>query len=313
MPLLSRHAAKTAAILSLTALALTACTNASETGSTTAGGSSTSAAAFDPSTVAKDDALAAKVPDAIKSRGTLLVGSDTTYAPAEFLGGPDNHTPMGYDVDLAKAIAAKLGLKVDVQTAEFASILPAIGPKYDLGVSSFMITKKRLTAVNFVRYFDSGTAWGVLKGNPKKFSPDDVCGKKVGVQTGTIQEDPDLKNRNAKCVADGKQPIDVVTLKSQTDINTRLVAGSIDAMVSDAPSIGYAVVETKGAVEKAGQEYNVGPGGIAVAKADLPLANLVGDVLNSLIADGTYKKILDTWNVGDGAVAKAEVNPQVDQ
>ena len=72
------------------------------------------------------------VPEAIKSKGTLTVGSDTTYAPAEFLG-TDGQTPVGYDVDIAKAIGATLGLKVQVQTAEFTGILPALGPKYDLG------------------------------------------------------------------------------------------------------------------------------------------------------------------------------------
>ncbi|MBO9706515.1 MAG: ABC transporter substrate-binding protein, partial [Arthrobacter sp.] len=75
---------KTAAVLAIGALALSACTNASETadnGSKPSSGSS-SAATFDPSTVQKDDALAAKVPAAIKSKGTLVVGSDTSYAPA---------------------------------------------------------------------------------------------------------------------------------------------------------------------------------------------------------------------------------------
>ncbi|MEA5457072.1 ABC transporter substrate-binding protein [Sinomonas sp. JGH33] len=297
--------------LALSALALTGCTNASETSAAQPASSGGAAASFDPSTVQKDEALASQVPAAIKARGTLVIGSDTTYAPAEFLGGSDNHTPMGYDVDLAKAIGAKLGLKVDVETAEFAGILPALGPKYDLGVSSFMITKKRLAAVNFVSYFDSGTLWAVQKGNPKKFSLDDVCGRTIGVETGTIQEDPDLKDRSDKCVKAGKSAINVISLKSQTDINTRLVNGTLDAMVSDSPTIGYAVQQTSGAVEKLGDTYNSGPGGIAIAKDDTALANLIGQTLNKLIDDGTYKKVLSSWNVADGAVAKAEVNPSL--
>ncbi|MDQ4504003.1 ABC transporter substrate-binding protein [Sinomonas sp. ASV322] len=310
MPLSKKLALQGTVALALSALALTGCTNASETGAAQPASSGT-VTTFDPSTVKKDDSLASQVPAAIKSRGTLMVGSDTTYAPAEFLGGPDNHTPMGYDVDLAKAIGAKLGLKVDVQTAEFAGILPALGPKYDLGVSSFLITKKRLAAVNFVGYFDSGTLWAVQKGNPKKFSLDDVCGKTIGVETGTVQEEPDLKDRNDKCVKAGKSPINVVSLKSQTDITTRLVNGTLDAMVSDSPTIGYAAQQTNGAVEKLGDTYNSGPGGIAIAKDDPALANLVAQALNKLIDDGTYKKILSTWNVADGAVPKAEVNPSL--
>lgn len=259
--------------------------------------------------MAKDDSLASQVPAAIKSSGTLRVGSDTSYAPAEFLGGADNHTAMGYDVDLAKAIGATLGLKTDVQTADFTGILPALGPKYDLGISSFTINKERLQAVNFVSYFNAGTSWAVQKGNPKKFSLDDVCGKTIGVQTGTVQEDPDLKDRNAKCTAAGKPAINIVSLKAQTDLNTRLVNGSLDAMAADSPIIGYAIQQTNGAVEKIGDTYDAAPQGIAVAKSDTALADLIQKVVTKLMADGTYKKILDTWNNSEGAITKSEVNP----
>jgi polar amino acid transport system substrate-binding protein len=269
------------------------------------------AASFDPTSVKTDESLASQVPATIKSRGTLVIGSDTTYAPAEFLGGSDNRTPMGYGVDLAKAIGATLGLKVDVQTAEFTGILPALGPKYDLGVSSFSITKQRLEAVNFVSYLRAGTTWAVPKGNPKKFTPNDVCGKSVGVQTGTTQEDPDLKDRNDECIKAGKQPINIVTLKNQTDVTTRLVNGSIDAMVAESTLIGYAIQQTNGAVEKAGEVYNTSPVGIAVPKNDPALAELVQKVVTKLIADGTYKNILDSWNNSDGAISKPEVNPNV--
>ncbi|GHG57065.1 ABC transporter substrate-binding protein [Sinomonas cellulolyticus] len=306
----AKLAAKGAAVLAVGALALTACTNASETGGgAKPSGSSSSTASFDPSTVAKDDSLASQVPAAIKSKGTLVVGSDTSYAPAEFLGGADNHTPMGYDVDIAKAIGQTLGLKTDVQTADFTGILPALGPKYDLGISSFTINKERLQAVNFVSYFNAGTAWAVQKGNPKKFSLDDVCGKTIGVQTGTVQEDPDLKDRNDKCVKDGKKPIEIVSLKAQTDLNTRLVNGSLDAMAADSPIIGYAIQQTNGAVEKIGDTYDAAPQGIAVAKSDTAFADLIQKVMTKLMADGTYKKILDTWNNSEGAITKSEVNP----
>ena len=116
--LLSNPALKAATVLAVSALALSACTNASETGTGGAASPSGSAAAsFDPSTVQKDDALAAMVPEAIKAKGTLTVGSDTSYAPAEFLA-TDGQTPVGYDVDIAKAIGAALGLKVQVQGEE---------------------------------------------------------------------------------------------------------------------------------------------------------------------------------------------------
>ncbi|MDQ0849107.1 polar amino acid transport system substrate-binding protein [Arthrobacter sp. B3I9] len=307
--LLSNTTLKAAVVLAAGALALSACTNASETGTGGAATPSGSAkASFDPATVQKDDSLAAMVPAAIKSKGTLTVGSDTSYAPAEFLGN-DGQTPVGYDVDLAKAIGATLGLKVQVQTAEFTGILPALGPKYDIGMSSFTINNERLGAVNMVSYFKAGTTWAVQKGNPKKFSLDDVCGKSIGVQTGTVQEDPDLSDRNKKCAAEGKKPIDIVTLKNQTDVTTRLVNGSIDAMAADSPIIGYALTQTNGQLEKLGDVYDAAPQGIAVAKSDTALADVIQKTVTKLIEDGSYKKILEGWGNAEGAITKSEVNP----
>ncbi|WP_028265240.1 ABC transporter substrate-binding protein [Arthrobacter sp. MA-N2] len=302
---------KAATIIAIGALALTACTNASEAGPSSAASPSGSAnASFDPATITKDDTLAALVPAAIKSKGTLTVGSDTSYAPAEFLG-TDGQTPVGYDVDIAKAIGATLGLKVQVQTAEFTGILPALGPKYDLGISSFTINPERLGAVNMVSYFNAGTAWAVQKGNPKKFSLDDICGKSIGVQTGTVQEDPDLSGRNKKCAADGKPAINVVTLKNQTDVTTRLVNGSIDAMAADSPIIGYALTQTNGQLERLGDVYDAAPQGIAVAKSDTALADLIQKTLTKLMSDGSYKKILSGWGNAEGAITTSEVNPAV--
>lgn len=302
---------KAATIIAIGALALTACTNASEAGPSGSSSPSGSAnASFDPTTITKDDTLAALVPAAIKSKGTLTVGSDTSYAPAEFLG-TDGQTPVGYDVDIAKAIGATLGLKVQVQTAEFTGILPALGPKYDLGISSFTINPERLSAVNMVSYFNAGTAWAVQKGNPKKFSTDDVCGKTIGVQTGTVEEDPDLSGRNKKCVADGKPAINIVTLKNQTDVTTRLVNGSIDAMAADSPIIGYALTQTNGQLERLGDVYDAAPQGIAVAKSDTALADVIQKTITKLMSDGSYTKILKSWGNADGAITKSEVNPAV--
>ncbi len=136
---------------------------------------------------------------------------------------------MGYGVDLAKAIGATLDLKVDVQTAEFTGILPALGPKYDLASAPSASPRSGSKPSTSSAISTPGLPGPFRRATPRNFSPDDVCGKSVGVQTGTTQEDPDLRNRNDECVKAGKQPIDVVTLKNQTDVTTRLVNGSIDA------------------------------------------------------------------------------------
>ncbi|PJI90972.1 ABC transporter substrate-binding protein [Luteimicrobium subarcticum] len=294
-----------AATLAVTAL-VAGCSDDSDSGST---GGSTSAAKFDPSTVAKDDTLAAAVPDAIKSKGTLTVGSDTTYAPAEYIGD-DGKTAVGYDVDIAKAIAATLGLKVDVQTASFDSIIPSIGSRYDIGISSFTINPDREKQVNMVQYFQAGEAFAVAKGNPKNIDTTDLCGKTVGVQTGTVEDD-ELGDLSKKCTDAGKPAIDALKYKSQADVTTNLVGGKADVMYADSPIIAYAISQTGGQLEQAGDVIATAPQGIVVSKDDQALTTVIQKTVQKLIDDGDYVKILTAWGNEVGAVQSADVNPAV--
>ena len=297
-------------IIAVALIGLTAgCTNAAK--DEAAVQDSSVPAPFDASSITADDTIAALVPSAIRNKGVLAIGSDTTYAPAEFLGGDDGQTPIGFDVDLAEAIGAVLDLDVDFNTSEFSAILPALGSKYDLGVSTFGITTERMKTVNFVSYFIGGTSWAVETGNPKDVDMNDLCGKKVGVQTGTQQEDPDLIDRNAACLAAGKDAIEVVPLKNLSDVTTRLIAGGLDAMAAGTTSMSYAVSKSSDQIELLGDAYDVGLGGIAVAKDDLALSEATAQAINKLIADGTYQDILDAWGVSVIGIDNAEVNPIV--
>ncbi|TPM24812.1 ABC transporter substrate-binding protein [Mesorhizobium sp. B2-3-5] len=267
---------------------------------------------FDASTIAKDSALASRVPQDIAAKGVLSIGSDTTYPPAEFLAGEDGQTPEGIDVDLAKAMAQTLGLKLEFVTAQFDSILPAIGPRYDLGISAFTITNERYKAVDFVSYFNAGKQWAIQSGNPAKFNPDEPCGKTVGVQTGSTGEKA-VKGFSDNCVGAGKPAIETVSMPKQTDLITRLINGAVDAVYAGSTNIGYAVKQTNGQLETIGAITYPSPNGIAVAKGQTAWAQLVADTINGLIADGTYAKILAKWGIGSAAVAKAEVNPAVQE
>lgn len=267
---------------------------------------------FDASRIAKDEALAARLPADIKSKGTLTIGSDTTYPPAEFLGGADGQTPEGIDVDLAKAMAQKWGLKLEFLTAQFDSILPAIGPRYDLGISAFTITNARYNAVDFVSYFNAGKQWAVQAGNPASFDPENPCGRTVGAQTGTTIEKA-VKDFSRRCVSDGKPAIDIVSMPKQTDLITRLINGAVDAVYAGSTNIGYAVKQTDGQLQTIGEITYPSPNGIAIAKGQTAWAQLVADTINELMADGTYGQIMSKWGLGSATIAKAEVNPLVDE
>ena len=111
--------------------------------------------------VTVDETIAAAVPAAIKSKGTLTIASDGTYPPNEFIGA-DGKTVEGMDPDLAKALGEVMGLKVKVVVTTFDGIIPGLAAgKYDLGMSSFTDTKEREKVVDFVTYFEAGTAFYV--------------------------------------------------------------------------------------------------------------------------------------------------------
>ena len=255
---------------------------ASKSGDSSKDSSSTSIQGYDTSSIQKDDEIAALLPDSVAGDGTLTVGTDTSYAPAEFLA-EDGKTPVGFDVDLSKALAAVFGLKENTVSSTFDSIIPSVGSKYDIGISSFTVTKERMEAVDFVTYFKAGSTFVVQKGNPKKIDTSNLCGVKVAVQTGTTQEE-EVNKDNEQCKADGKD--------------------AIDSTVS-----AYAIKQTGDTLETLGEDAGGVPEAVAIKKGDTKTAEAVQKAIQKLMDDGTYKKILDTWGVGSGAIDKAEINP----
>lgn len=274
------------------------------------------AQSFDTSTIEVDEALAARVPADIREAGVLVGGSDNSYAPWEYLAGADGQTPEGIDIDLMNALTAKLGLTYESRTADFSSILPALGTNYDVGVSAFSITNERMEVVNFVTYANTGSEWVIKAGNPDGFDPADYCGKTIAVQSGTWHEEQ-LLPISEQCVADGKPALELLPFSLQTEAMTRVAAGGAVATVSGAATGGYAVSQSNGTLEAiSAPEGDVfaetAPVGIAVTKADTELTQLIADTLNAMIADGTYQAVLDHWGVGSMALEEAVINPEVE-
>jgi polar amino acid transport system substrate-binding protein len=292
------------ATLAALALVLSACGNGSSGSSSGSSGSSSAAL---PS-VSADKALASKVPAAVASDGVIKVGSDTTYAPSEFLAA-DGQTIVGFDVDLFTLVAKKLGLKAQFETAPFDSIIAGVGSgKYDVGVSSFTINPDRLQQANMVSYYNAGTQWSTKKGNPKKVDPENACGKKIAVQKATVQVD-DITARSQKCTAAGKPEITIDQYDAQSDATAAVVSGKDDAGLADSPVEAYAVQQTKGQLELLGDIYDAAPYGYVVAKDQAEYAQAIADAVKSLIADGSYKKVLEKWGVQAGAIDNPTVNP----
>ena len=302
---LSRAVAAGAA-LATTALVLTACGGGSSSSSSS--GSATSTPSL-PS-VSADPALAARVPDSVKADGVLTVGSDTSYAPNEYIA-EDGSTIVGWDVDLFMLVAQKLGLKAEFQTADFGSIIAGVGSqKYEAGVSSFSINPEREAQVNMVSYYNAGTQWATKKGNPKNISPDNACGARVAVQRATVQAD-DVMARSQACVSAGKPEITVDQYDLQSDATAAVVSGKDDAVLADSPVVAYAVKQTSGQLELLGDLYDAAPYGYVVQQQQADFAQAIADAVKSLIDDGSYQKVLTQWGVDNGAITDPTVNPAV--
>jgi len=270
------------------------------------GGSTTTTPGAAP---AVDQALAAKVPAAIKSDGKILIGTDSSYAPNEFLD-TDGKTVVGFDVDLFNAVAAKLGLTTEWESAAFDAIIPGIlSGKYEAGVSSFTINDERKQQVNMISYFSAGTQWGTKTGNPNGVQPDDACGKKVAVQTNTVQDTEDLPKRQDQCKSAGKPAITIDRYQRQDQATASVVSGKDDAMLADSPVIAYAVKQTNGQLELLGDIYDSAPYGYVVKKDQTDFAQALAGAVGALVSDGTYQQILSKWGVEAGALDSPAVNP----
>lgn len=268
---------------------------------------------FNPDKIATDPALAAKLPEQIAKAGVLVIGSDTSYAPWEYISEKDGKTPEGIDVDLAEAMAKTLGLKLDFRTSAFDAILPALGAKYDIGMSAFSISNERMKAVNFVSYSQTGALWAVKAGNPAGFEADKLCGRNVAIQSGSFFQ-RFLQEENQACAAAGKPAIEMIPFATQAEALTRVAAGGADATVSGSATIGYASKQSNGrlvTMRPAGKLGGFGLNGIAVSKNDMALTELIAEVTNKLIADGVYKEIYGMWGIDDSNIPLAEINPKV--
>jgi polar amino acid transport system substrate-binding protein len=251
--------------------------------------------------------VATKVPGAIKSKGSLTVAADATYAPNEFIGS-DGHTVVGMDADLANALGQVMGLRVKVVNATFDTIIPGIvSGKYDLGVSSFTDTKARQQTVNFVTYFVAGTSFYVkASGGPVITSLADLCGHKVAMEKGTTQQ-ADATAQNTKCKAAGKPAVSLQIFNDQNAVNLALSSGRADVAMADSPVAAYQEKQSNGTFKLSGQPYGTAPYGIAMAK-NSGLDKPVLAALKVLIANGTYTKILDKWGVQAGAITNPVIN-----
>ncbi|MEU6884116.1 ABC transporter substrate-binding protein [Streptomyces viridosporus] len=263
--------------------------------------------------------LADKLPQTIRDKGVVKVGSDIAYAPVEFKD--DSGKTAGIDPDIADALGKQLGVKFEFENGTFDTLITGLRSKrYDIAMSAMTDTKDRQEGidsetgkkvgegVDFVDYFTAGVSIYTKKGDDQGIKTwSDLCGKKIVLQRGTVSEDL-AKAENEKCPAGKKIAIEAFDNDQQAQ--TRLRAGGANAGSSDFPVAAYAVKTSGGGknFELVGEQVEAAPYGIAIAKDNTQLRDAIKAALDAIIENGEYQKILEKWGVTEGAVEEATIN-----
>ncbi|WP_186115194.1 cystine ABC transporter substrate-binding protein [Burkholderia gladioli] len=229
---------------------------------------------------------AADLLDEAKQRGTLRIGLEGTFPP--FNSKAPSGELVGYDVDIAKAVAAKLGLKPEFVTTEWSGIIAGLqAGKFDVIVNQVGVTDKRKEVLDFSPAYTYSAAQLIQrKDDTRNFkSLDDLKGKKLGVGLGTNYMD----------MAKSVPGIDVKTYPGAPEYLRDLAAGRLDAALNDRLMLAYLLKNSQlplrtGATLEAGQ-----PSAIPFKKGNPKFAKAIDDAMTQLEADGTFTKISDKW------------------
>lgn len=261
-----------------------------------------------------------RLPKKYQDSGVIKVGSDIAYPPVEFR--KDGKT-VGIDPDIGAALGKQLGVRFEFANGTFETLVSGLRAKrYDIAMSAMTDTEDRQRGidpekgkkvgegVDFIDYFRAGVSIYTKKGKTQSIEGwDDLCGKKIVVQRGTVSDDL-AKRQSKKCGKKGRKGISIEAYDQDIQAQTRLRGGGADAGSSDFPVAAYAV-KTSGSgndFELVGDQVRAAPYGIAVAKDNTGLRDALAAALNAIIKNGDYQKIAEKWGVAEGMISEAKIN-----
>lgn len=228
-------------------------------------------------------AAQARTIDQIKADGKIIVATEGAYPPFNYYKGDKL---SGFEIDLAEAIAKKMGVKVEWKALAFDSLLVGLGQdRWDLVMASFGITDERAKAVTFTnpQYCSGGV---IVSKDPNIATVKSLGGKVIAVQIGTTYFE------NLKKVPGVK---DVKTFPENSDAQSALMAGRVDAWVTDRFSAKGALEANPKAGMRQGDYLFVEKIAGAVKKGNTQLADAVNKAVAELMADGTYKALSEKY------------------
>jgi polar amino acid transport system substrate-binding protein len=235
-----------------------------------------------------------------------------TNSPPMISYAADGTTLQGMIVDLAAAMGQQMGRPIVFKPMSFTAIMPALEAKnIDIAFTTMNDTPEREQVLDFVDFFNFGTLLLVKKGNPEHVqSLETMCGKTASTVQGSIQIKL-LDDMSAACVAAGKPAIANMQYAQPSDARLQVQSGRVAAFLGNSPVMVYlAKTAGDGTIFDvvAGHEYQSVPVGIGLPKTSTALRDQLKKSLDALIADGTYRKILQKHGLEGGAVPSAKIN-----
>ncbi len=217
----------------------------------------------------------------------LKIGAEMTFPPFEFQE-EGNKEYVGFDMDLARAVAKQMGYTAEIQNIGFDGLIPALeAGNIDMIVSGMSITEERSKKIAFSKpYYKSGLSIVVKGDNNSITSFKDLEGKRIAVQIGTTGAEEARKIKDAK----------VREYNSNSEAYMELKAGGVDAVVNDLPVNEYYL--TKSGEKNAkivGDIVNAEEYGMAVTKKNTELVVKVNKAIDELKKNGEYEKIYVKW------------------
>ncbi len=232
--------------------------------------------------------------------GVLKVAANPPFAPFELKD--NNGSLVGFEIELANAVADVLGLEFSAEEQEFSLILPNVSNgTLDMGASGFTDTPERRTNYDFVNYLYAGIQWAKQSGT--EVDPSNPCGLTVSVQRTTVSETDDLIPKRDACGGD----LEILSYDTADNAALAVLTGRADALSADSPVSAWAVERSEGKMELTGENFDAAPYGFAVPK-DSDLAPAVAAAMQHLIETGKYQEILAQWGITEGLIEQAMIN-----
>ncbi len=220
------------------------------------------------------------------------VANSGAYPPFSYVDTAGNL--VGFDVDIAEALADRMGVEVNIQTSPWNGIVAALaGGRFDACICSMSVTEEREKAVDFTDpYYRSGLSIWVREETDDISSIDDFEGKRVGSTLG------ETGNQWATENAEGRWRNQ--TFQGLPDMLNGLTTGRVDAMIADDIPVYVAIGDGDIAIKQVDVgELPSWPAAIAIQKNKPQLKEALNTALTEIREDGTYQAIVDKW-IGEG-------------